>query len=436
MLLLPFLSTAQASASYACADATETRDWKPGDPAVALDAAHATAVVLRVAAPTASGPELVAHVAALTQAGARCLVLPGQTSAADLRIAADLPLLGDPDALPMLGQPPMVVWGRGAEVVIGRWPLTGASMPGTDNTLIDLILGVERRNFASVRDAFVHVDPAQSAASVGAMIERLLGRGIQTVALHAGTSRWSPAPSSPPDPEAWKALPVTSTRKVFVGEDGELDLQFPLHLKRPTLTLTNTDILAYQESCTSGMCDLVVVTATERFFIFRRPDPGSFDVTRRVLFGDPVVPYAGPNLAPRSAPQTAGTFQSLPHVEFHPPSERKQGEPGYLQIVGNIDRVGVAYVLSDRHPLIRECFVGEASDYWGGLSRNPFGGIALGFDVNPDGHVRSLEILESSIANDHLEACVLDAMGATRFPASADGNPVRITWKMGFGIAD
>lgn len=432
----PLIATAHAAASHACVDATETRAWKAGEPVPTLDGAQAAATVIQLDTPQASAAELVGYVGDFTRAGARCFLLPGQASAGDLRVAVDLPTLGEPDGLAMLPAPPMVLWGQGDRLVVGRWPLSGATVAGSDTALADALLRVERLNKPTARDAFLHVDPAWSPSAIGGMVERLLGRGIQAVTLHTGPSRWTPTLAHTPDPGGWKSVPVTNVRRVFVGADGELDLQFPLHVGRPTLTLTAEDVLAWQESCTQGTCDLVVVTPGERFFVNRRPDPGAIELTRRVLFGAPVVPYVGPGLAGRSAPQVSGAYLALPNVTFNPPSDHKEDEPGYLVIVGNIDRVRVAHVLSDRDLLIRECFIGEASSYWGGLSRNPFGGIAVGFSVNPDGHVRSVEMVKSSIRNDHLEACVLDAMGATRFPASADGNPVQITWRMGFGIAD
>jgi hypothetical protein len=429
----------EPSVPFTCDEIQTVRPWSVGsaapEPVAAADAAS-VAVRLDATAPL-TGPALVVAVAAANAAGARCLVLPGQSAPAAVRVIVDLPPLDDPDGLALLGHAPIVFWQAADEVILTRWPLPGVSLAAADSATLETLLEVERRNEPGERDAVVHVEPEQSAAAIGRSVALLLKHGVRDVALHVGPSRWAPLPALRPDIALWKKLPVTTTGRVFFGTDGELDIQFPAPPPRPMTTLALEDVLGYQETCAHGLCDVVVVTAAERFFVLRRPDAGPADLTHRFLFGAAVSPYEGPGLGSRIPPKTVGRPEPLARVEYSPPADKRQGEPGYISIIGSIDRVRVEHVLGDRAPLMRECFVGEASAYWGaGLARNPFGSFGVGFTVGADGHVVAIEVTDDTIDNHHLQACVLDAMRSTRFPHSADGNPVRIDYRMAFGTRD
>lgn len=420
--LLPLLA-AEPPMPVTCDEATAE---------VAASAPPSDALHQFVRLPELPAAAQLAAIDAARASGHVCFALPGSDRPIVLTTLTDLP--GDASAT---GQAwvevaPLVGWLDAGSVTLARWPGDGVTIPAND-TSIDPIVGLHRRLLPQRRTAVLHLADGTTAAELSSLADLVVRRGFTALALHTGRSSWRPRPRPAPAPGGWRDLPVVSTWAVVFQEDGTIDMRFPNTAGRPLHTLAPEDILAYEEGCWSDVCDLVAVTAGERFLVARRQMAPAADLTRRWLFGIPVLPYEGPKLASRTPPTVTGDLSPLPVIRYF----RRTGEPevgaGHLDIVGAVDHIRVVALLDDREKVFRHCFVEQVSARRStSLARDPFGVIRFAIEVDPLGFVTSLEVVESTVANERLQACVVEAVQATRFPRSADGKPLKIRYSHRF----
>jgi TonB family protein len=117
----------------------------------------------------------------------------------------------------------------------------------------------------------------------------------------------------------------------------------------------------------------------------------------------------------------SATPQTTPQEQEKPSVAKTICETPKVQFSGNIPRATVMKVANQNIQGIQECVesLGNKGDS---------GWVAVAFSVELDGTVGTAEIQDSTLGNEQIESCMVEAAKTWRFPPPQGGEAVRITF--------
>ena len=103
---------------------------------------------------------------------------------------------------------------------------------------------------------------------------------------------------------------------------------------------------------------------------------------------------------------------------------------GTVQVRGSLAKGIIRRVIRGHLRELQYCYEVQ-------LQRHPqlAGRVVVGFTIEPDGSVAGERVQSSTLGNNHVEQCVVGAMGRWRFPAVPDGGVVTVTYPFVFAAS-
>ncbi len=392
------------------------------DPTARVAAALGAAEALRD--PALSAHDLASRL--LAHGGPVCRTAPGGSSAIELAAVSTIPSLaatrGSESA--WLTEHPLLVRLAAGKIHFARWPLEAIVLPATERDMFRRLLVEDRKTYSTRRIVVLHVEPDVSAAAVDEWVEDLARAGYASVSLTTAADAWTAR-----EPEAgvfadWSSLPVRAPDEVILTPEGDFTLKFLPSSGMEPVHVYVDDIRFFQESCIRGTCELVLVTRTQRYFVLRGPEHARDDMTRRWLFGRPVVAF-GESLDRLRGPTLVGDLMPLPRVSWGTADEK-----------GRVTAEGrrASPIAEQGNFLIRPCWIKQtrARRAFPFFVGNPYGSIKVRFHVRGDGSVEEVDLLESTVANKVVQRCTVEGMRAMRLPRRFDDAPYSFETSYGF----
>ncbi len=362
--------------------------------------------------------------AKLLAVGPVCRPAAGGTPSVEVVALPTLPAQAGSDAS-WAREHPLVVALLPGELRFGRWPLAGV-IAERDRALARRLLRHDRQLYATRRIGMLVVPPGEPASEVDAWIGEMARAGYVAVGLVVDPSAWRPVGTSP-FVERSTMGPIRVPEHVDVSTEGDFTARFPLSTGIRPVSVPAGDVRYFLEGCRDGTCDLVLVTDDERILVRRSTEAPADDLTRRWVFGSPVV-SAGNGLVRHLAPPTSsGTITALPQVlwgQDPPPGKEADVVSDYIARRGNF--------------LIRPCWM-KHLNAWRAMplfARDPFGRIVTRLHVSAEGKVQQVDVLTTDLKSKPVIRCVVRGMEAMRLPRGPDNVAYTLDVPYGFGKGD